>query len=260
LKGMNLFNPRWSTKLRLTKVEVEYKLVLNTNDINRLPDDEIFNRLSSAMQHDEVEYQHKEMNKLYSRHKAEHISHALYVCPECHSIDTFRAKGNSFACSKCNYDIHINYYGFFERISDGKLFFDNIRDWYYWEENWLLDDVTAKLNQNYKKAIFTDKSSKIYHAVEMDKTEFMGTADISLFIEHIEIKFVGKDEKWELNFDDLQTINPQVHEQLEIIYNNEAYMVFGNKPGVSALKWEVALNAIWKKLGQNQKLSVYIEQ
>ena len=41
-------------------------------------------------------------------------------------------------------------------------------------------------------------------------------------------------------------------------YNNESYRLFGGRPGVSALKWEVAVNAIWKKLGQEIKLSPYI--
>ena len=63
-----------------------------------------------------------------------------------------------------------------------------------------------------------------------------------------------------MNFSELQTINPQVNERLEIYYKNEAYRIIGSHDGVSALKWEVAVNAIWKKLGQHNKLSHYIVQ
>ena len=63
-----------------------------------------------------------------------------------------------------------------------------------------------------------------------------------------------------MNFNDLQTINPQVNERLEIFYKSEAYRIVGSRDGVSALKWEVALNAIWNKLGQKHKLSAYIKQ
>ena len=62
-----------------------------------------------------------------------------------------------------------------------------------------------------------------------------------------------------LNFNELQTINPQLHERLEIFYNNEAYRIIGSRPGVSALKWDVAVNAILKKMGQTAKLSPYID-
>jgi len=80
---------------------------------------------------------------------------------------------------------------------------------------------------------------------------FIGTADIKLFINKIEINFKNKKDVFTLNFNDLQTINPQVNERLEIYYKNTAYRIIGNQPGVSALKWELALNVIWKLLGQD---------
>ncbi len=61
------------------------------------------------------------------------------------------------------------------------------------------------------------------------------------------------------NFNDLQTINPLVNEKLEIFYNDEAYGIIGGTESVSALKWEVAMDAIWKNLGQLHKLSPYIK-
>jgi len=260
LKGMNLFNPRWSTKLRYTRLEVEYKLLFKAGELKNLSENEIFIRLSNAIQHDEVGYQRIKMNKIYSKHKAENINHALYVCPECNTIDSFRTKGNNFKCSVCNYDIHINQFGFFERISRGKLFFDNTRDWYYWEEKWLLKYVIEKIDNNYQEVIFEDQNSKIYCNDNNNQMKFVDTANIKLYINRINIEFINKNKKLVLNFNDLQTINPQVNDQLEIMYKNKGYRAVGERPGVSALKWEVAVNAIWKKLEQNHKLSVYIQQ
>ncbi|NOZ46997.1 MAG: 1-acyl-sn-glycerol-3-phosphate acyltransferase [Chlorobi bacterium] len=259
LKGMNLFNPRWSKRLRYTKVEVEYNLLLNETETKILADDEIYKRLLETLKHDEVEYQRKHKNKIYSSHKAEHISHTLYVCPECKSIDSFKCAGNSFFCTNCNYDIHINKYGFFERKTEGKLFFDNIRDWYDWEENWLMKFVSDRFDENSNEVIFEDKKSKIYHSYEKDNLNFIDIADVKLFINRIVIDYVNKTEIISLDFDTLQTINPQLQERLEIFYNNEAYRIIGTQPGVSALKWEVAVNAIWKKAGQINKLSPYIK-
>ena len=258
LKGMNLFNPRWAYKIRRTKVEVEYKLLFTKDAVKNLSEEEIYKNFTNTLQYDEVENQSKEMNIIRSQKRAEYINHALYFCPECNSIDSFSAKGNNFYCRSCGYDIHINKYGFFERKSFGKLYFNNIRDWFNWEEKKLIEFVSEKLIGNYKDVIFEDTASNVYKENELGDMIFIGIADIKLFISKIEIDFKNKKDVFTLNFNDLQTINPQVNERLEIYYKNTAYRIIGNQPGVSALKWELALNVIWKSLGQDYKLSSYM--
>lgn len=258
-KGMNLFNPRWSPKLRKTKVVVDYHLLLTADDVKNLSEDEIYNKLSSTLIHDEVEYQRKQMNIIGSEKRAEFISYTLYVCPECEAIDSFISEKNNFHCSNCNYSVHINKYGFFEVEDDIKLFFDNIRDWYNWEEKYLLNYIADLVNNEDKTVIFADKNSKIYRSNENGKTRFIGLADISLFIDRIELNFIETGQLITLEFDVLKTINPQVNETLEIYYGDEAYRIIGEKMGISALKWEVALNAIWRLKGQTNKLSSYID-
>ena len=260
IKGMNLLNPRWAKNIRSTKVEVEYKLLLNPKQILELNDDEIYKLLCNSIKHDEVEYQRESMNKINSNRRAEFINHALYICPNCKCIDSFRAHGNDFSCISCDYDIHIDKYGFFNRISEGNLYFDNIRDWYNWEESWLIEYIYNKYDKQDNDFIFEDKNSKIFHSKSDSKLELIGIADVKLYIDRIELIFKNKDALISFNYGYLQTINPQVNERLEIYYKNEAYRIIGSKPGVSALKWEVAVNAIWKKHGQFNKLSPYIIQ
>lgn len=257
LKGMNLFNPRWSVKMRRARVLVDYTLLFTAKQVEELPEKEIFDSLVKALYHDEVEYQRQAMIPIRSKIRAEHISHALYICPECKSIDSFRCKGNDFRCEKCGYDIHINLFGFFERISNGQLHFDNIRDWYNWEEKFFSDLVLDKMETKSTEVIFRDIASKIYYSETDTNLEFKGEADVLMYTDRIVIKYHDLPEEI-LNFHDLQTINPQVYERLEIYYNNHAYRVVGARPGVSALKWELAVNTIWKKLGQRVKLSPYI--
>ncbi|MCF6213729.1 MAG: 1-acyl-sn-glycerol-3-phosphate acyltransferase [Flavobacteriaceae bacterium] len=260
IKGMSLFNPRWSTRLRYTRVEVDYKLVFTTDTLEQLSHNEIYEKLNAALYHDEVAYQQKRMQKIFSLNKAQHIGHALYVCPSCHAIDSFRAVRNDFSCADCHYDIHIDKYGFYKRISKGKLFFDNIRDWYNWEEIWLLKHVDNKFDAKSMDVIFEDKNSKFFYSSSDGKMDFIDTVNLKLYIDKIEIESLSGKKEIILNFDDLQTINPQINERIEIYYADEAYRFVGGRSGVSGLKWEVAVNALWKKLGQNHKLSVYIEQ
>ena len=259
LKGMNLFNPRWSPHLRRTKLEVEYTLLFTAEDIKNLSEEEMFEKLSQTLKHDEVDFQRKHKNQIHSKKRAEYINHTLFVCPHCHSIDSFFAEGNNFNCTKCDYAIHIDDYGFFKSQNRNELVFDNIRDWYNWQEKWLLEHIAKKVKDGFSEVIFKDELSNVFHTKEKGKPDFIGKANIELFIDRIEIKFVSHKENLIINFVDLQTINPQVGEMLEIFYNGEAYRVTGHNKGVSALKWEVALNAIWRLLGQETKLSTYID-
>lgn len=259
LKGMNLFNPRWAPNLRRTKLEVDYTVLFTKDDIKNLDEDQLFEKLSETLKHDEVEHQKKYKNRIYSNKRAEFINHALYICPDCYAIDSFSAAGNDFKCSKCNYEIHIDGFGFFVVPSNKKLYFDNIRDWNKWQEPWLLDYVKQKVENGFYGILFEDELSNVFHTKSKGKPDFIGIADIALYIDRIEINFVTDKDNLIINFDDLQTINPQTGEKLEIYYQGEAYRITGNKNGVSALKWEVALNAIWRLKGQRTKLSPYIE-
>ncbi|PLX13803.1 MAG: hypothetical protein C0597_11000 [Marinilabiliales bacterium] len=258
LKGMNLFNPRWARKVRRTKLEVEYKLLLTSEQVKTLTEDEIFEKIVNSLSHDEVDYQCQQMKKIHSNRRAEHISYALYICPECKTVDSFRAQGNNFKCNQCNYDIHIDDYGFFDRVSNGELHFDNIRDWYNWEGSWLVEHISKKFEEQSKELIFEDINSKIYHTTSRGDLDFIGIADIRLYVDRIELDFKGKEELMIMNFEDLQTISPQINDRLEIYYKNEAYRAIGEREGVSALKWEIAVNTIWNRLGQTSKLAPYV--
>jgi 1-acyl-sn-glycerol-3-phosphate acyltransferase len=257
LKGMNLFNPRWSPHLRRTKVVAEYRLLFTSEEVSNKTIGEIYQGLVEALHYDEVDNQRKELNPIKSKRKAEYINHTLYLCPECHSIDSFETDMNTFRCKHCNYDIQINPFGFFERMTAGKLHDDNIRDWFYWEEERFQQMIIDHYDKGFKGVIFEDQASNIYKGDEKLNMIFFDTADIKLYIDKISFEY-HHHEAFTLNFDDLQTINPQVNEKLEIYYAGKAYRVIGGRPGVSALKWEVAVNVIWKKLGQSHKLSPYI--
>ncbi len=259
-KGMSLFNPRWASKFRFTQVVIDYNLVFTKEALQNMSSQDIYTKLNRDFFYDEVAYQQKKMNKIHSKHKAEHIGHVLYLCPNCHSIDSFTASGNTFLCTHCHYDILIDDFGFFKRLSAGKLFFNNIRDWYAWEEKYLLNHVNKMYDRKDSSCIFEDSHSKFYRSNAKGKMVFTDTVNLKLFIDRIEIEQGTKGTTITFNFDDLQTINPQINERLEVYYADKAYRFVGGKPGVSGLKWEVALNALWKKTGQNHKLSAYIEQ
>jgi len=258
-RGMNLFNPRWSKKVRRTPVEIEYRLLLDGTRIDQLEPEAIHQAIVDALQHDEVDYQRKHRNKIHDNHRAEHISHTLFVCPSCHAIDPFISEGNDFHCSGCNYDLHINELGFFQPKGQGQIHFDNIRDWYDWQIGQMAAYVRRHLTSQNENPLFEDKQSYIYSDATGKSFQRLGQGDIRLYLDRIEMHLTGRDQPIILRIEEILTINPQVHEKLEIGYTGINYRCIGGRPGVSGLKWEVAVNVLWKEMGQWQKLSPYLE-
>ena len=259
IKGMSLFNPRWGYLPRSTsKTEIEYEIALSKEDFKNLSENEIWKRLNTSIFHNEIEFQKENQIKIKSNKRAEFIDHVLFLCPKCNSIGSMTSEGNECTCSKCGYEIHVNEFGFFENTEEN-LYFDNISNWYEWQEKELLNLTLERLSTKSTDVIFEDKNMKIYKANSKHKFELLGKADIKFHIDRMEIDFDNGDKKI-MYLDKLQTINPQLRERIELIYENNDYRFVGSKPGVSGIKYDVAANAVWKFIGQEFKLSPYIIQ
>ncbi|MCB0655457.1 MAG: 1-acyl-sn-glycerol-3-phosphate acyltransferase [Saprospiraceae bacterium] len=258
-RGMNLFNPRWSKKVRRTHLEIEYQLLLDREEIRHMDPAAIHRRIVSALQHDEVDYQRVHRHPIRSRRRAEHINHTLFLCPACAAIDSFDVRGNEFWCTSCSHHLHIDPYGFFQLKHGDQLYFDNIRDWYRWQEGRLAVIVRQHLISGDPGWLFRDENSLVYGSRPDADFTLLGRADVCLYSDRVELYFPRDGHTIRLAIRDLLTINPQVHEKLEISYPGAVYRCIGGRPGVSGLKWEVAVNVIWKEMGQMQKLSPYIK-
>ncbi|GAA4826142.1 hypothetical protein GCM10023331_08430 [Algivirga pacifica] len=258
MKGMHQFNPRWSRKLRRTKVEVSYKILFTPEQVKELSEEELFEALTQAIDHDEVAWQQEHIHPIHSKHKAEEIGHALYVCPECQKLNTFVAKGNDFYCHSCGYYLHINTYGFYEVKSSHQLHFDNIRDWYHWQEKWLINTVSQKFEQDKNIPLLEEQRLNIYRGEGSEEIKLLGEGTAYLYTDRIEICLDEDINPIILPLDQIQSLSAQLHERLEMYYNDTAYRFVGINKGVSALKWEVAVNTLWKKMGQDKKLMAYI--
>lgn len=257
-RGMHLFNPRWSKKVRRTHVKIDYQLLFTKSDLLNLTVDEINTEIKTALQHDEIQWQENQKHLIQSNRRAEHINHVLFICPACHAIGSFSAKGNKCNCRKCKYSIFIDNYSFFLTISDHRHYFDNIRDWYDWQEQWMTIHLSNLYDENHKAPIFQNDDMSIYCGNDTSPLELMGVASLTLFTDRVEITYDKSNQSEILYLEKLHTINPQVHEKIEIMYDDKIYRAIGIDPGVSGLKWEIAVNVLWKKMGQEYKLSPYI--
>jgi 1-acyl-sn-glycerol-3-phosphate acyltransferase len=260
MKGMQLFNPRWGTWLRKTKVLIDYNLCLQQDDIKQLSEKEILLKIRTALYHNEVDYQREQMNTVHSFRKAEYISFVLFLCPSCRSIGKIKTKGNNFSCTSCNATWHINSFSFFESHGQENTF-DNIIDWYDWQLTEFSSFIQSKIaehtiNKDTEKELLFSDHNMIVLKEKNKGFRRVGVSTMNFYIDRIEFVFSEK-KKMIFYIRDIETLSPQLRERIEIFYQGKAYRVRGRKRGVSGLKWEIACNNVWKDLGQDYKLSTY---
>lgn len=254
LKGMHLFNPRWFPAVRKTKVFVEYKLTLNSDRIKALEINQLTNIIRSDLFHDEVEFQREKKLVVQSNKRAEFINHVLFICPDCNSIGQLFSHGNSFGCTTCGTEYFVNPSSFFVRTDESKTRFENIRDWFAWQNNELEKRIEDHFGYALKTPLFFD-DEMVFFEEEGEDFKEVGLGRLSFFIDRI--VFANEWVKRELYFKDIQTISPQLKERIELFHQSRALRIVGKNRGVAGVKWEIAANTIWRLTGEGHKISTY---
>lgn len=257
MKGMYLSNPRWAYNIRKARVQIDFKLMVNSNDIKEFSLDKIDNLITNHLWHNEIEYQKKEKIKIRSEKRAEFLNHVIFHCPKCNSLKGFSAKKNNLNCKNCNLNIFVNSYGFFE-TNNFQLPYNDIIQAYEQQVSILTNYINNEIKAKNKNHLFFDKDVLIYKSNENEDYTLIGKADLYFHIEKIEIKFHNKKYLF-FDLDKIQTLNPQVNERIELYYQDKAYRFIGEKPGLSGVKWEIACNTIWYHKMQMNKLSTHLK-
>jgi 1-acyl-sn-glycerol-3-phosphate acyltransferase len=256
MKGMQLFNPRWGTWLRKTKVMIDYELALTQDEVENSSESEISDLIRQKLYHNEVDYQRRVMNPLRSIHKAEYISYVLFMCPECLSVGKIKSVGNDFSCTSCESTWHVNSFGFFESNIESESF-DNIIDWYDWQLSSFSEFVQEKIDTDSSDLLFSDDNMVLFKE-KNNGFRRVGVCSIYFYIDRIEF-LMRSGKQIIMPIKNIETLSPQLRERIEISYSNNAFRLKGKKRGTSGLKWEIACNVIWKNLNQEYKLSNYFK-
>ena len=129
-KGASLSTPRWAVKFRKGKIFVDYTLLLSPEQISAMTTDEIHQKLSEALAHDEATWQRKVMIPFHGKKLAERLEWFIYACPKCKSFETMTSSNDLYSCGKCGYTVRYNEYGFFTDVKDNKPANpDNVNEW-----------------------------------------------------------------------------------------------------------------------------------
>lgn len=132
MRGASLARPKWAYNLRMVrrgKVRTDCDMLFTKEETKSLSKEEILQRITSALAHNEHKWQVENGVKFKGRHYAEGLERLLYYCPKCHSEFTMTSKGSHLVCEKCGNDVVYTYDGRLVPQGDS-VGFERIDLWY----------------------------------------------------------------------------------------------------------------------------------
>ena len=128
-KGGYLSKPRWAYYFRKGIMSIEIREIISEDIIARKSIKEIYKTLVEELNYNEFEWQKKHRIPFRGKRLAEDIERLLYLCPECHTINSIISRGNNFYCKSCGKEHSINEYGTIE----GSSHFSDTVAWNRWQ-------------------------------------------------------------------------------------------------------------------------------
>ncbi len=109
IKGNYLGLPRWSKEQVRCKIIAKAEILLEGGELKKLPADEIYEKIHSALYHDEIAYQKENCIRIERDLKG--LEEILYFCPNCGAEFQTQAMGNKIKCGKCGAEFVFDNYG-----------------------------------------------------------------------------------------------------------------------------------------------------
>ena len=138
-KGGYLSKPRWASHFRKGKIDLEIKKIFSKETIAEKSTKELYELLVDKLNYNEYEWQKNENIPFKGKKLAEDIERLLYICPDCHEINSLESSGDHFHCNSCNEKYTINQFGHIEGCSK----FTETVSWNRWQKG-LLPSIIKK--------------------------------------------------------------------------------------------------------------------
>ncbi len=231
IQGGNLSNPRWAESKRKGRISLRYTRVLTPEEIDELDVDQVFSRITEALEHREEEEQAKDPVPYKGRKRAESLERLLFICPECQAFDSLHSKKHDLTCNVCGYQVQYTEYGFLDLVSGNILHFDTVSRWNDWQKDELKENLLSLLGE----AVF---SKSIYVKTFDKEGRLKGTKSSNLKLDERGLYCEG--EWYEMSR--LSGVNVQGNHMLEF-YTDDALLkrVYFHGGLESVNKWTTAI-------------------
>lgn len=211
-------HPRWTDVTRQGKVHGYVSRVVETEDYDKMTDDELYKIITEGLYVDECKSSFMPGVRYKSGKRAEHIERALYVCPDC-GLSRLVSSKAEFKCTKCN---KTYIYGEDKKITGAgfESRFEYAGDWYQYQQDYInrLDVLQYKDEPLYRDIC------DLYEIVDRKrKVRVLKDADVVLYGDRMLIDGAVYD------FDGLPPLAVQGGIKLQINKDKRLFQLKGNK-------------------------------
>ena len=240
-------SPRWADGLRKGKMRSYVSKVLEPKDYQSLSTEELMELIHSELYVDEAN-----SNEEYRGERlAENLERAIYYCPSCNSLSTFKSYGDEMECKRCK--MKVRYLPSKELIGvNYDLPYRFVADWYDAQNAFVNSlDLTTMT----KEPIYTEDCELSEVIVYKSKNAILDRATVSLYGDRFEIR-----QGWNefiYNFDDIRAITVCGKNKLNFYVAEKAYQLTGGK-SFNALKY-VNLVFRYRNIKKKEKGEKYDE-
>ena len=143
IHGHHINSPFWNLHNRKIKgIEAEMECLMNTNEVDALPLEEVNRRIQEAYVYYDYKWQKDKHIEVKYKGRAEGLHKVLYQCPHCHTEYEMDSKENILFCKHCGKKWEYSTLGELKAL-EGETEFSHIPDWYEWERENVRKEVEA---------------------------------------------------------------------------------------------------------------------
>jgi ABC-type antimicrobial peptide transport system permease subunit len=242
IEAAKVTRPRWARSSRKGIINVKYSVLFEAEDIRNMTIDEINKKISDGIYMNEYEWQKENMVRFKGKNLAEYLDLFLVVCPKCKSLCTLHSHGDTFSCTKCEYTVQYNEYGYF--TTQDEKYFDNPQLWSEWQNSYLHELFSKDEYKLCHMPLFDDTKAKLFTGKRRGRLrQYTWLGDVVLYFDRFEF-IPEKGEHYIFPLSEITGMNIQNNNKFEFYYKDTLYRFKFNTQHKSVYKYQLGINIV----------------
>ncbi|MBR5738747.1 MAG: hypothetical protein IKY02_02020 [Lachnospiraceae bacterium] len=142
MRGQYLTNTKVCLDERICRTEATMKLLFSPEDLERMTDQEVEDKLNEAFRHDDYAWgkeRHLKWTKM--ENSCERLSDICFRCPKCGADLQMDAHGDTIRCKVCGNGARVNEYYEFEPLIPDAVLPESPAAWFRWERGQIIREI-----------------------------------------------------------------------------------------------------------------------
>lgn len=235
--------PRWTGAMRRGRIEIDFRVELEPEEIKALSAEEIAARLDAALAHDEAAWNENNRVSFDAVRRAEGLELSLFMCPLCASVGSMKSSRSRFYCLACGESLKLDAQGRFRGTNAHAPRFATIRDWDGWQRKAFAEEVRDRAAAKPSRPVFSDGGAVLLRGRKLNPLRAIRSGTLILYADRLELAtLLG--ERLVFPLSELDGLGVLKRDLLEFYRGRDLYQVRFPLRDVSARKWQMGIEAL----------------